>query len=596
VGGRSPPHLISAQGSWNLPLTIEVAAIDDDVAGGDAEFELQFSLTSTDEAYETFVLGPQQVRRVDNDVAGFTTDAPSNGIETHELGTTDRVRVRLTSEPVATVTLHAASNDVTEARVMTRDLTFTAANWDVLQPVEVQGQPDGIPDRDTQYKITLSGSSADAAYAAEQEIIAGVNRDLVVTPVVVESGEGKLSFDGRWLAFDSAESTLVPHDTNDQRDVFVFDRDDETIERVSERLAGTAVIHTDALSSRPSIAGEGSHVAFESRATNLVTVSTPPDTLQAYVADRWSGDVTLVSQLNGVAANKHVSRARVSGDARFVTFVTTADNLGVAATASSNSQLYLWDRTKPDALTLLSNAALGTAAATPVGANRSCSYEGSFTANGHEVVFVCPATDLMPDVVSEANHGALPIVGAVFVFDVQAGTLERLVLGSEWTQRERTAIRAAISGDGRFVAFVSSIPSFSSEKRDIYLHDRDTGETKVVSRGHDGSESDDSSWSVEISDDGNLVTFQSFATNLIQRDENRVGDVFVYDRTRDAIRRVSVSPSGGELDGASRSPALSGDGRVVAYLTGATNIGSGALSTSRLVSVEIDPEFWEIDQ
>lgn len=76
-----------------------------------------------------------------------------------------------------------------------------------------------------------------------------------------------------------------------------------------------------------------------------------------------------------------------------------------------------------------------------------------------------------------------------------------------------------------------------------------------------------------ISGDGSLVAFSSTAENLVRGDTNGTADVFVRDRVRDLTVRVSVGPSGREADGASSEPAVSADGRFVAFASRATNLG-----------------------
>jgi Tol biopolymer transport system component len=77
---------------------------------------------------------------------------------------------------------------------------------------------------------------------------------------------------------------------------------------------------------------------------------------------------------------------------------------------------------------------------------------------------------------------------------------------------------------------------------------------------------------VSLSSDGRLAAFSSDATNLVRRDRNRLSDVFVRDRERGRTTRVSVTTSGREANGFSYGPALTANGRFVAFLSEAPNL------------------------
>lgn len=138
----------------------------------------------------------------------------------------------------------------------------------------------------------------------------------------------------------------------------------------------------------------------------------------------------------------------------------------------------------------------------------------------------------------------------------------------------------AMSGDGRFVAFQSSaatlVPGDTNNTDDVFVHDRVTGANERVSVAGDGAQSDGYSGGPAISADGRYVGFPSGATNLVPGDTNTVWDVFVHDRNIGATERVSVSADGTEANQTSGStPALSADGRKVAFVSSASNLVPG---------------------
>jgi Tol biopolymer transport system component len=146
-------------------------------------------------------------------------------------------------------------------------------------------------------------------------------------------------------------------------------------------------------------------------------------------------------------------------------------------------------------------------------------------------------------------------------------------------------------GEGRFVAFVSSAAGFEGgdDYRQIYWRDTLTGETLLVSTAADGGPGDGSSFAPAISADGKLVAFESYATNLVGDDTNEVRDVFVWDATDpDAVVRVSVADDGTEADGESFSPTISRDGSIVAFATTASNLTTGVAGTTDVNVVRRD--------
>lgn len=144
----------------------------------------------------------------------------------------------------------------------------------------------------------------------------------------------------------------------------------------------------------------------------------------------------------------------------------------------------------------------------------------------------------------------------------------------------------SISQSGRWIAFSSRasnlVPDDGNGLDDVFVYDRQEGLTVRVSRGIDG-EPNGASTAPRISADGRFVVFQSFASNLDDDDANGRSDVFLFDRGTGTTTRVSHAPDGAEADGASFTPAISGNGRVVAFASAATNLVAG--DTNRFADI-----------
>jgi Tol biopolymer transport system component len=167
----------------------------------------------------------------------------------------------------------------------------------------------------------------------------------------------------------------------------------------------------------------------------------------------------------------------------------------------------------------------------------------------------------------------------IYVFDRGTRTLARASVSSAGGQANGASQRPRLSSDGRYVVFESAATNLvggdSNGRLDVFRRDRATGATIRVSVGAGGAQASGDSTIGSISDDGNLIAFQSTAFDLVANDVNGVADVFVRDVAADATARVSVSTAGGEADLASTEPAISGDGRIVAFTSTASNLAAG---------------------
>jgi Tol biopolymer transport system component len=129
------------------------------------------------------------------------------------------------------------------------------------------------------------------------------------------------------------------------------------------------------------------------------------------------------------------------------------------------------------------------------------------------------------------------------------------------------------------------VPEDHNGKIDVFVRSLPEGPTLRVSRSLSGQEANGDSVSPGISGDGRLVVFASDADNLVPGDRNGARDVFLHDRQTGSTVRLSVSRGGAEADGASDAPAISADGRLVAFSSEATNLTAGAPPVARGVFV-----------
>jgi len=199
--------------------------------------------------------------------------------------------------------------------------------------------------------------------------------------------------------------------------------------------------------------------------------------------------------------------------------------------------------------------------------NGSSNYP-SISADSRFVAFHSWATDL----VAGDTNGALD----VFVRDRLTRTTERVSLSSGGQQANAGSGDPAVSADGRFVAFSSAasnlVANDTNNQSDVFVRDRVAGATELVSVSSAGEQTNGISYADDISGDGRFVAFMSAATNLVPEDTNGKWDVFVHDRETGETTRVSISTLGEEANGGSDRGRLSADGRHAAFESAATNL------------------------
>ena len=368
-----------------------------------------------------------------------------------------------------------------------------------------------------------------------------------------------ISDDGRYVTLSSDASNLVGGDTNGVRDVFVHDRNTGTTTRVSVRSNGA---EANGDSSSGSISADGRYVTFHSDASNLVGGDTN-GIRDVFVHDRDTGATTRVSvRSNGVQANGESEFAVISGDGRYVSFYSDASNL-VTGDTNGAYDTFVHDRNTGNTtrVSVRSNGTEGNAD----------SFGQGISADGRYVTFRSVATNL---VAGDTNG-----FSDVFVHDRNTGTTARVSLRSNGAEGNGDSFLGSISADGRHVTFRSEATNLvtgdTNGADDAFVHDRNTGITTRVSVRSNGAEGSDRSAPGAISGNGRYVTFHSDATNLVSGDTNGVTDVFVHDRNTGSTTRVSLRSNGNEGDGVSLFPAISVDGRHVAFGSSGTNLVAG---------------------
>jgi len=374
-----------------------------------------------------------------------------------------------------------------------------------------------------------------------------------------------ISFDGRYVAFESKASNLVPGDTNGFWDVFVKDRRTGQTTRVSVSSDGG---EANDWSFGPSISGDGRYVAFQSNASNLVAGDTNWR-CDVFVHDRSTGQTARVSvDSNGNQALHHSYSPSISADGRYVVFWSSSPNL-VPGDTNTLDDVFVHDRTTGQTVRVSVNSN-GIE-----GSGESRCQPGALSADGRYVAF-----ESWSDLVDNDTNSNWD----VFVRDRVAGTTTRASFNppdvnvAGWgpgLDGNNPSWHASISADGRYVAFQSLasnfVPGDTNGNWDVFVHDRTTLQMTRVSVHSQGKEANGDSDYPSVSSDG-FVAFESLATNLVSGDTNGFIDLFVHDLATSKTSLVSVDTCGNQGDGNSRGASSSSTGHFVSFWSVADNL------------------------
>lgn len=419
---------------------------------------------------------------------------------------------------------------------------------------------------------------------------------------------------GRYVAFTSEADNLVSGDTNGRADIFVHDRETLATTRVNLSSAGGEANDSGF---KPALSADGRFVAFSTWASNLVPGDT--NGRQDVFAHDRDADGDGVYDEPGATATVRVSVSSwgdegnnssevggqaTAGSGRFVCFYSDATNL-VPSDTNGHRDVFVHDRDadgngafdEPGGVktVLVSVASNGDQ-------SNGSSSDPAITTDGRFVAFNSIASNL---VAGDGNGQSDVFVhdrdaDGNGVFDEPGGikTL-RVSVSSLGSEGNGGSTACAMSPDGRYVTFASLasdlVPGDANGVEDVFLRDRDTdgdgsydesgavATVRVSVTGTGGQANGRSGGTSPVTANGRYVAFSSLATNLVSDDTNGVADVFVHDLSTLTTTRVSLGsggsqgdgPSGGSYQGAGYtepSIAISANGDAVAFRSDAANL------------------------
>ena len=460
-----------------------------------------------------------------------------------------------------------------------------------------------------------------------RDLVAGTT-ELVSVDHLAEGSDGQSNFpaisaDGHLVAFSSDATNLIADDTNGQSDIFVRDLDTDVTERVSLTFTGA---ESNGSNTRPWLSSDGRYVSFDSRGNNML----PSGARGIVVRDRVTATNVLANTTDDDVPSASVaSDSSLSDDGRYVAFDSSSATLTVeigatdedvfrkdlitgdivmvsptlgrtigyreSGTPATNPSISAdgrlvaytsWDTgvsTSPGVQAeevWLRDRDLGTTtelSVSPTGSFVNGSSWGvALSGDGAFAAFISEASDLVPGF----DPGG---ASQVFSRDIVSGTTSPVSVNLSGQPGDGFSQQASISADGRYVAFASDATDLVADDgngiSDVFVRDQVAGTTTRVSIDIGGTDPDGLSYQPAISADGRYVAFSSDATDLVMNDGNGTTDVFVADLQAGTIARVSVDVADLDSDGYSYTPSISGDGQRVAFVSTATNLVAGAPSS-----------------
>jgi len=423
---------------------------------------------------------------------------------------------------------------------------------------------------------TLGTISQAVLTIKDDETLAGVEGTtrVSISSTGVQASQGSyypsLNEDGRYVAYWSKATNLVPGDTNGKDDIFLFDNVTKKTTRVSISSNGTQAIDN---SGAPSINGNGRYVSYASMASNLVSGDNNGvnDIFLYDALTKTTKRVSVTSSgLQGTGESKSPS---ISTSGRYISYWSSANNL-VFGDTNNFRDVFVYD-------TVTGNNSRVSVNSSGIQGNGDSHYP-SISGDGRYVSYWSNATNLVS---GDSNNRS-----DIFVYDTSSKTTRRISVTSSGIQGNGTSNDPAISGDGRYVAYTSFATNLvtgdTNLKSDIFVFDTLTATTRRVSVDSSGNQGNGNSSSPSISRDGRYVTYQSESTNLVPWDTNGFLDVFAYDLVTGKTIRLSEDSNGNPGEAGSYYPSISGDGSYVAYDSDSANLVLGDTNGFRDIFVK----------
>ncbi|MBK8169776.1 MAG: PD40 domain-containing protein [Sandaracinaceae bacterium] len=590
--------------NWNAQQTVTITGRDDAIIDGTVPYTIVLSAaTSTDPSYTGRDALDVAVSNTDNEGVAGVVIVPSGPRVTTENRSVQTFTLRLNSNNTSAVTVNLTSTDTTEGVVSPSSILFgTPGSYLQAVPFTVTGVDDLIIDGDRPYSINVSVVSADSNYnGLSVTPLSLTNTDNDVAPVITSPGAGLVVTEGGTTATAQLVLSRAP-----SANVTIGLASSDTGEAT---IAPASMVFTTANWATPQLAtltGVADGTLDGDQAVSIVTAPAVSGDVTFSGSDALDIGATVIdvqsqrcvscttALYTPIAADRQSVRDGVSLDGRYALFTTTTAVLP-ADTNGGVSDVYLRDR-QTNTLELISVSSAGVVGNGPSSRNWMSS-------DGRFIAFESGAANLVASDTNGAND--------IFLRDRMAGTTRRVSLSDTGAELGASFIFAAVSDDGRYVAFLSLAPAVSGDTNsayDVFVRDMTLNTTTRASVTNTGAQftlnsvrfdmSADGRYVVfgcfgiyvrdllmgttttvasygdmpAISRDGRYIVYSSTSTTFVPNDINGVEDIFLYDSNTMITSRVSVGLGGTNANAESRQPTVSDDGNRIAFRSLASNL------------------------
>lgn len=424
------------------------------------------------------------------------------------------------------------------------------------------------------YVLNDTNDSTDLfVYNTQSGIIERVSVDSMGNEANGASQTAQMDASGRYITFESKATNLDPNDSTSLKDVFLHDRQTGVTQLVNYTRLNN---HQDSLISAvsPCIAAQSNMIKIGFRSAHPMDFDEDIYGLYDIFARNMNNNTTTRitnADLGGPypvhAGVKSSLDPSSSNTGRYIAFSTNAQNLGF------DPSLLEPDKNLDLIQSQIIRLDQQTGLVTPISLNISGKYsnsssdEPSINSSGTLIGYSSYATDLVAD---DTNN-----LKDIFVSEV-SGQTYRVNVASDGSESNGLSIHPAIASQSRIIAFESSatnlVTNDNNNRSDIFIHELDSAVTERVSISTLGVESDQHSRSPAISQDGRYVVFENSSDVLVTGDTNNSQDIFMRDRQTNETVLVSLDDAGIQANGGSSHPDISANGRYVVFQTSANNL------------------------
>ncbi|GAA4004577.1 cadherin domain-containing protein [Sphingomonas humi] len=417
------------------------------------------------------------------------------------------------------------------------------------------------------HSLTIYASDSSGAVSSSQHVVA-VTDVFIPVALQVVAGDATLfgqptdnffpaiSGDGTKVAFQSLATNLVSGDTNNFEDIYVRNLLTGAIERATTSSSG---VQANNRSYHQKISYDGSKVFFTSDASNLVAGDTNARA-DVFIKDLATGAVTRLSTTAaGLQGNGLTFLNAISADAKFAILQSLSTNWLTTDVNGTGADLWIKNVATGE-LKLVSANAAGEQGNGFAGI-------GAVSADGRYVTFGSSSTNLVPGDTNGASDA--------FIKDMQTGAITRITNGG--VELDGLAAPLAISGDGQKVAFVSRAASLGNTdlKSDLFIFDVASGTITPVRTAAGDEQNGQIDNTPFFTADGSHLFFQSSASNWVAGDTNGATDIFMLDVASGVVSLLSRTLDGTQGNADSYGVSVSADGSRIAFGSQATNLVAG---------------------